>query len=225
MTTTASLLARRCAIAIAAVAALAQAPAARAAVKAAKPKAPIALAAPKSFDAAVAAVEKATGAKAADLELNGKILLATEGRSFSVDGAVGTRLLEGSHEPFLKAGFYLFRHERSFGLGGSRDTIGLVASADREALIRRVGTADPGKKVTTDQIVAWLAALEKDEPFALTEVGHDFVAGIFKAVPKDPAAVARRCAELAPELTKGSGSAIDLLAEEIKVNRTLYLIW
>ena len=187
--------------------------------------APIVLGAPKSFAAAVAAIEKATGAKGADLELRGKPLLADEGRSFRIEGHVATRLIEGSHAPFLKAGLYLFRHERNFGMGGGLDVVGLVKSTDRDALIRRVGTADPAKKATTDQIIAFLGALEKDAPFALEEIGEDFVAGHFAAVPKDPAAIALRCAEFAPELVKGSGRAIDYLAEEIKANRTLYLIW
>jgi hypothetical protein len=190
-----------------------------------KAGAPIVLGTPKSFAAAVAAIEKATGAKGADLELQGKPLLADEGRSFRIEGHVATRLIEGSHTPFLKAGLYLFRHERNFGMGGGLDVVGLIKTTDRDALIRRVGTADPAKKATTDQIIAFLGALEKDAPFALEEIGEDFVAGHFTAVPKDPVSIAQRCAEFAPELIKGSGRAIDYLAEEIKANRTLYLIW
>jgi hypothetical protein len=202
------------------------APLAAGAAKApAKGAAPIVLAAPKDFAAAVRAVEKATGAKAADLELKGNPLPAEEGRSFRIEGHLATRLIDGSHAPFLKAGFYLFRLERSFGMGGGLDVIGLVKTTDRDALIRKVGTADPHKALTTDGLIAWLDALDKDEPFALNEIGVDYVAGRFAATPKDPAAVARRCAEIAPELVKGSGSAIDLLSEEIRSDRTLYLIW
>jgi len=186
---------------------------------------PIALAGPKSFVAAVTALEKATGAKAAELELQGKPLMADEGRSFRVEGHLATRLLEGSHAAFLKAGLYLFRVERSFGMGGGLDLVALVKNADRAALIRRVGTADPAGQMTTDKIVDWLAELEQEEPFQLEEIGTDFVAGRFKKVPKDPVGIARRCAEAAPELVKGSPRAIDYLTEEIRTNRTLYLIW
>lgn len=196
-----------------------------AAAKAPPPPKPISLAAPKTYAAALTAIEKATGARATDLELKGNPLPAEEGRAFRVDGKVATRLIEGSHGAFLKAGFYLFRLERSFGLGGGLDVVALVKTTDRDALLRRVGTADPHGVVTNDQIAEWLAALEKEEPFALNEIGVDYVAGRFVKAPKDPAAVAARCAAFAPELTKGSGSAIDLLTEEIKANRTLYLIW
>jgi hypothetical protein len=222
---TSSPIARRCAIALAAVAALLQAPAAGAAVKAVRVKPPIALAAPKSLEAAVAAIEKATGTRSAPLQLGGTAIPTAEGRTFPMEGKVATRLLEGSHATFLKAGLYLFRYERSFGMGGDRDHIALLATTDPDAVVRKIGTRDETTKRTTDQIVEWLGALQKEEPFYLTEAGEDYVAGTFKVVPKDPAAVARRCATFAPELVKGSGSAIDLLTEEIRANRTLYLIW
>ena len=196
-----------------------------AAAKAPPPKPAISLATPKSFAAAVAAIEKATGGKAMDLELKGNPLPAEEGRAFRVEGHVATRLIDGSHGAFLKAGLYLFRIERSFGMGGGLDLVALVKTTDRGELIRRVGTADPHGVVDSDQLAEWLAALDADEPFALNEIGTDYVAGRFAKVPKDPAAVAARCAAIAPELTKGSGSALDLLTEEIKANRTLYLIW
>lgn len=189
------------------------------------PLKPISLAAPVSFAAAVAAVEKATGSKAVDLELKGNPLPAEEGRAFRVEGRLATRLIDGSHDAFLKSGLYLFRLERSFGMGGGVDLVALVKTTDRGALIRRVGPADPHGTLTSDQVAVWLAALEKDEPFTLNEIGVDFVAGHFKKAPADPAAVARRCAEIAPELVKGSATAIDYLTEEIKSNRTLYLIW
>jgi hypothetical protein len=195
-----------------------------AAAKAPPPK-PISLAAPKSLAAAATAVEKATGSKAMDLELKGNPLPAEEGRAFHVKGKVATRLIDGSHDAFLKAGLFLFRLERSFGMGGGLDLVALVKTTDRGALIRRVGTADPRGTVTTDQIVEWLSALDQDEPFALNEIGTDYVAGRFAKAPSDPRAVASRCAAFAPELTKGSGSAIDLLTEEIRSERTLYMIW
>jgi hypothetical protein len=222
---TANRLAPRFAVALAATAALLQAPIAVAAEKAARPKPPIVLAAPKSLDAGAAAILKATRAKAEPLELSGTPVAAAEGRSFTIDGKVATRLLDGSHATYLKAGLYLFRYERSFGMAGAHDHVALLATTDPSAVVRKIGTHDATTKHTTEQIVEWLAALDKEEPFFLNEIGDDYVAGTFKAVPKDPAAVARRCAEIAPELVKGSGSAIDLLTEEIKVNRTLYLIW
>jgi hypothetical protein len=188
-------------------------------------RSPISLPAPKSFPAAVAAVERATGAKGGPIETAGDPVPAEEGRSFAVDSKVAERLLAGSHATFRKAGFYLFRHERSFGMEGEKDRIALMATTDRNEVIRRMGTSGAHHTLTTDQIIAWLDALAKDEPFVLTEIGVDYLAGRFDRKPKDPAALARRSAEFAPDLVAGRASTLALLAEEIRANRTLYLIW
>ncbi len=208
-----------------AAAALGAALAAQAAPSEAKSHAPIVLPAPKDLPAAVAALERATGAKGGTLETaNGEATLS-EARSFAVESAVAERLLAGSHTPFRKAGIYLFRCERSYGLAGEKDRIAVVAVSDAASVLRRMGTNGARHGVTTERIVAWLDALARLEPFELTEIGTDYVAGTFARSPKDPADVARRSVEIAPELVAGRASTLALLVEEIKTNRTLYLIW
>jgi hypothetical protein len=187
------------------------------------PAAPIALAPPKDFATAVQVLEAATGAKGEKMRV-GDVPLE-EGRSFAADPHVAERLLLGSHAAFRKAGFYLFRYERGFGMAGDKDQLGLLRGTDQNAIVRRVGTAGTKKQPTNDKIIAWLDALAKDEPFELVEVGVDYLAGRFRRVPKDAMAIAKRCAELAPDLVAGRASTLELLAREIAANRTLYLIW
>jgi hypothetical protein len=184
---------------------------------------PLALTAPADFGAAVVAIEKATGAKAEKLPFGEA--RSGQGRSFSVEPSVAERLLEGSHGAFRKAGFYLFRYERSFGMAGEKDRLGLLETADHRAVLRRVGTGQSHVGLGSEKIVAWLDTLAKDEPFELWEIGADYVAGRFERAPNDPTAIAKRCAEFAPDLVAGRASTLDLLASEIKSNRTLYLIW
>jgi Domain of unknown function (DUF4253) len=208
-----------------AAAALLSATSALAGPPAKKPTEPIALAAPKGLAAAVDAVERATGAKGGPLQTGAGAIPLAEGRAFAVDGNVAQRLLAGSHGAFRKAGVYLFRLERSFGMEGDKDTIALLPTGDWGAVVRRIGTADARHGLSTEKIVAFLTELAKDEPFELTEIGADYVAGTFERSPRDAASVARRTAEIAPELVAGRASTLALLTEEIRVNRTLYLIW
>jgi len=215
-------------ILVSAVAAALLAPAAaRASLTDAQKAAPaqdlIVLAAPADFARAIEAVEKATGVKGEKLPF-GDVPLS-EGRSFSLDNTLAERLLEGSHAVFHKAGFFLFRYERSFGMAGEKDRLGLMKTGDHRAVVRKVGTGSGHKGLGSETVVTWLDALAKDEPFELYEVGTDYVAGRFVKAPKDPVAVAKRCAEFAPDLVAGRASTLDLLAAEIKANRTLYLIW
>jgi hypothetical protein len=185
------------------------------------PVAPIALAAPKDFVAAVRALETATGAPGGKL---GNVPIA-EGRSFEADPSTAERLLDGSHAAFKQAGLYLFRYERSFGMPGEKDLLGLLKTADWRAAVRRVGTAGPDRRPSSDEVAAFLDALWKDEPFELREIGADYLAGRFERTPKDPEAVAKRCAEFAPELVAGRASTLHLLVKEIGTRGTLYLIW
>jgi hypothetical protein len=184
-------------------------------------KAPIALAAPKDFDAAVRAIEAATGATATKL----RDLPLADARSFAVAPDTAEALLEGSHQALKQAGVYLFRHERSFGMPGEKDQLGVMNTADWRAVVRRVGTAGPDRRPSSAEVAAWLDALWKDEPFDLREVGADYLAGRFDRAPKDPEAVAKRCAEFAPELVAGRASTLHLLVQEIATRGTLYLIW
>ncbi len=187
----------------------------------------LALATPKSFTAAVEAIQRATGAQPDRLELGGKPVAATEGRSFALEARTASRLLAGSHDAFRKGGFYLFRYDRSYGLPGEKDKVGLLATTDPDVVMRRVGTAGTKRGVTTEQIIAWLHALEKDEAFEVTEIGADFIYGRFERAPTDPPAIARRTAQFAPDLVKGhsEANAISGLSDLIGRKRILYLLW
>lgn len=200
-------------------------PAAPAAAPPAVPAAPIALEAPATLDAAVVALERVTGTKGVRLHGRSASVPAAEGRSFEVDARTAARLLAGSHETFRKAGLFLFRYERAFGIGDEKDQLGVLATADWRAVVRRMGTAGAAGGVTSERIVSWLEALQRDEPFELTEVGVDYVAGRFATAPKDPTALARRVAEFAPDLVRGHKDPIAGLADLIGREQALYLIW
>jgi uncharacterized protein DUF4253 len=186
---------------------------------------PILLPAPKSFAAAVKLVEDAVGVKGGQIDSEGAPIPLSEGRAFAIDAHTAERLLTGSHRTFRKAGVYLFRYERGFGLPGEKDLVGLLATADPLAVIRRIGTAGPKRGVTNEQIVAWLRALEREEAFELYEIGPDYLSGRFERSPKNPEAIARRAAKIAPDLVAGHSNPMAGLTDLIGKHRTLYLIW
>jgi hypothetical protein len=192
---------------------------------AASPREALALGTPASLAASVMAIERATRTKGVRLHGRSGSVPVTEGRSFELDARTAGRLLAGSYESFREGGLFLFRHERSFGLGDDKDQVAVLATTDWRVVIRRMGTAGAVHGVTSERIVAWLEALHADEPFELTEVGIDYVAGRFASSPKDPAAVARRVAEFAPDLVRGHKDPIAGLADLIGREKVLYLIW
>jgi len=186
---------------------------------------PIALETPKGLEGAIAAIEKATGARAEPIDAVAGEIPLSQGAAFAVDSRTAGRLVTGSHDAFRKAGLYLFRFERSFGLPGEKDRVGVLAAKDWVATIRRIGTSGPRHGVKTEQIVAWLRGIEKEEPFDLWEIGVDYVAGRFRRTPRDPVALAHRAAKIAPDLVVGHSDPTEGLADLMGRNRTLYLIW
>ncbi|HSN92563.1 MAG TPA: DUF4253 domain-containing protein [Anaeromyxobacteraceae bacterium] len=186
---------------------------------------PIVIPAPQDLEAASAAIEKATGAKAEPIEAAAGEIPLSQGRAFALDSKTAARLVTGSHAEFRKSGLFLFRLERSFGLPGEKDRVAVLAAAEWEAAVRRVGTAGPRRGVRTDQVVAWLREIEKEEPFDLWEIGVDYVAGRFRRAPRDPLGLARRAAKISPDLVVGHTDPIAGLADLMGRNRNLYLIW
>lgn len=184
---------------------------------------PLVLAKPASLEGAIIAIQQATGARPMRLHGRSASVPSEEGRAFQVDAATAARLLDGSREPFRQAKLFLFRHERSFGLADEKDVVAVLATDDWRAAVRRMGTAGVG--VTNDRIVAWLEQLAKEEPFELTEIGMDYVAGRFARTPKDPTALAQRIAAFAPDLVRGHKDPIAGLADLVSRDRVLYLMW
>ncbi len=186
----------------------------------------LALARPDSFAAAVSAIERATGATGERFDLpSGKSVPLTEGRSFALDARTASRLLAGSHTAYRRAGYYLFRYDRGFGIPGEKDLVGLLATSDPDVVIRKIGTAGAHRGVTTDQIIAFLHSLEKEESFEVLEVGSDFISGRFERMPRDTPAIVRRVVQFAPDLVKGHSDPTSGLTDLIGRKRTLYLIW
>jgi hypothetical protein len=186
---------------------------------------PIVIATPKSLEEAIAAVAKATGASAEPIEAVAGEIPRSQGASFAVDSKTAERLVTGSHAGFRKAGLFLFRLERSYGLAGDKDRVAVLVAKDWATAVRRVGTSGPRHGVETDRIVAWLREIEKEEPFDLWEVGVDYVAGRFRRTPRDPVGLAHRAAKMAPDLVVGHSDPTEGLADLMGRGRTLYLIW
>jgi len=189
------------------------------------PASPIVLAKPASFDAGVAAIERATGVRPVGLHGRSASVPQGEGRAFELDSRTATRLLDGSHDAYRKAGLFLFRQERSYGLADEKDVVAVLATADWRAVVRRMGTAGASRGITTDRIVEWLEDVSRADPFEITEVGVDYVAGRFVRAPKDPTALAHRIAEFAPDMVRGHKDPIAGLADLVGHERVLYLVW
>jgi uncharacterized protein DUF4253 len=182
---------------------------------------------PADFPGAVRALERLADANSEPL-----VVLDSLGKNVRTTGVVvpaeakrAEALVEAAQDRFLAQGFYLFRVAQHFGINGHPDTLALYPTRDRYAILRLVGTNGANYDIGPDSIVAWLTALEREQPFVLTGIGFDWVSGRFTTPLADPGGLAQRFNAFCPDIvTQGTGT-VAALARELKRSRELYCWW
>jgi hypothetical protein len=79
-----------------------------------------------------------------------------------------------------------------------------------------------GQSIDCYELVAWLANLEKTQPFAITHLAPDLLRARFTTPIKDSAALARAIEKICPDVINTS---LDKVAAHLAKSRELYLWW
>ncbi|HXL34785.1 MAG TPA: DUF4253 domain-containing protein [Gemmatimonadales bacterium] len=182
---------------------------------------------PAAFPDAVRALERLAGGKATPLVGTDSVgdSLRTEGFAVSVPSARAERLVSAAQPRFLEKGYYLFRSEQHFGIGGHADRVALFPRGDPYEILRLMGTNGWNYDIGPDSIVAWLKALERDHPFVLTGMGFDWVEGRFRSAIDDADALARRFYAFCPDVVSQGTETVEALAQELVASQRLYCWW
>ncbi len=182
---------------------------------------------PAAFPDAVRALERLAGGKATPLVGTDSVgdSLRTEGFAVSVPSARAERLVSAAQPRFLEKGYYLFRSEQHFGIGGHADRVALFPRTDPYEILRLMGTNGWNYAIGPDSIVAWLKALERDHPFVLTGMGFDWVEGRFRSAIRDANALARQLYAFCPDVVSQGTETVEALAQELVASQRLYCWW
>jgi hypothetical protein len=133
-------------------------------------------------------------------------------------------VLGEAHADFLSRGYYLFRFERHFEIGGRPDKVGLLATADKYAVMALMDTNGDNYGIGTAGVIAWMKELERKHPYDLTEVGFDYLEGRFASPAKDPEGLARRMYEFCPDIVDQGVGTMKALTESVRAGK-LYFWW
>ena len=194
---------------------------------AARVRLPEGFAVPADFPGAVRALERLADANSEPLVVQDSTgnNVRTTGVVVPAEAKRAEALVAAAQGRFLAQGFYLFRLAQHFGINGHPDTLALYPSRDRYAILRLVGTNGANYDIEPDSIVAWLTALERDQPFVLTGIGFDWLGGRFTTPLADPDGLAQRFNAFCPDIvTQGTGT-VAALARELKRSGELYCWW
>lgn len=183
---------------------------------------------PVDFPGAVKALESLTGAHAEQLTVTDSLGFParTNGASVGVQAGEVDALLLAAQPLFLEHGFFLFRHESNYGIGGEADEVGLVPLRDQLDVVQLVGTNGANFDITTDSVVAWLRGLHSESPIILTGIGDDHIEGRFvRPVGADAEVLAERVHAFCPDVVDQGTGSVKELANEIARLNTFYCWW
>ena len=182
---------------------------------------------PADFPDAVHALEQLAGAAATPLVGvdSGGDSVRTEGFAVSVPAVRAEQLVAQAQARFLDRGFYLFRAEQHFGIRNESDRVALFPRSDPYEIVRLMGTNGWNYDIGPDSIIAWLRALERDEPFILTGMGFDWVEGRFLSEVRDADALARRFYKFCPDIVEQGTETVEVLARELRESQRIYCWW
>jgi hypothetical protein len=183
---------------------------------------------PPDFPGAVKALETLTGAVAEQLTVIDSLgfPVKANGATLGVAADRADGLLLVAQPLFLEQGFYLFRHEPNYGIGGAPDEIALVPMRDQFEVIRLVGTNGVNIDLLNANVIAWLRELERDAPFVLTGIGYDHVEGRFlQPVGARADSIAKRLNGFCPDIVDQGTGSIRELANEIGRLNTFFCWW
>jgi hypothetical protein len=103
--------------------------------------------------------------------------------------------------------------------------IAVVPTTDKYQVLFAMQTNGQNYDLMPDDVVAWLRALEKHQPFLLTCAGFDFVGGRFTTQIAKPAALAKRMYEFCPDIVDQGCGDTKALAAELRKSQTFFFWW
>jgi hypothetical protein len=176
------------------------------------------------FQAAVQEASALLGAPPQPLRSEGEGDQVKGGVSFDVPQQKLEAVLFRAHANFLAKGFYLFRCDQNFGIGGKPDKAALLPTTDKYAIMAAMETNGDNYEIGTAGVIAWMKELEVEQPYVLTGIGFDYMEGNFTAPVKDPPGLARRMYQFCPDIVEQGVATVGALANELE-NGKLYFWW
>ncbi len=124
---------------------------------------------------------------------------------------------------FLERGFFVYELGRNFGTGPEK--LCILPTGDKYDAIALHQTNGCNYGIGPGNVVRWLKELEVEQPFVLTCVAHDTLAGRFLTPVREPQRLAQRMYEFCCDIVDQGCGSVDILAERLASDDTLYFWW
>jgi hypothetical protein len=124
---------------------------------------------------------------------------------------------------FLARGCFVYEPDSYRGDGPEK--LCIIPTADKYDAIAVHQTNGCNYDIGPSDVVAWLRELEAEQPFILTCIAHDTLAGRFLTAIADPEGLAERMYEFCPDIVDQGCGSVEILAESLAESDDLFFWW
>jgi ankyrin repeat protein len=124
---------------------------------------------------------------------------------------------------FLERGCFVYEPKHFFGDGPER--LCILPTTDKYDVIALHQTNGCNSGIGPGYVIEWLRQLEAEQPFILTCIAHDTLAGRFLTPVADPNTWAERMYDFCSDIVSQGCGSVELLAENLANRDKLFFWW
>ncbi|NET89114.1 MAG: DUF4253 domain-containing protein [Kamptonema sp. SIO1D9] len=130
---------------------------------------------------------------------------------------------EAIQREFLTKGYFVYEPQYCFGEGPEK--LGILPTTDKYDAIALHQTNGCNYGIGPGYVVEWLKNLEAEQPFIITCIRDDLLAGRFLTPIQDPEGLAASMYDFCPDLVDQGCGSLEQLAENLVESDRLYFWW
>lgn len=131
--------------------------------------------------------------------------------------------IEGLQHHFLAQGCFVYEPDNHYGEGPEK--LCILPTTDKYDAIAVHQTNGCNYGIGPGYVVEWLRKLAAEQPFILTCIAHDTLAGRFLSPIANPEALADRMYDFCPDIVDQGCGSVELLAESLASSDALFFWW
>jgi hypothetical protein len=130
---------------------------------------------------------------------------------------------EDLQRQFLEKGCFVYEPDTYYGEGPK--ALCILPTVDKYEAIALHQTNGCNCGIGTGYVIQWLQELEATQPFVLTCIAHDTLAGRLLTPINDPDGLADRMYDFCPDIVDQGCGSVELLAESLASSDQLFFWW